>query len=58
VLQVSTSIGAALAEQPEPPPERLLDTADRALYQAKEAGRNTWAMLRLGRSHRLALAHG
>jgi diguanylate cyclase (GGDEF)-like protein/PAS domain S-box-containing protein len=58
VLQVGTSIGAALAEQPEPPPERLLDTADRALYQAKEAGRNTWAMLRLGRSHRLALAHG
>jgi diguanylate cyclase (GGDEF)-like protein/PAS domain S-box-containing protein len=60
VLQVGTSIGAALAEQPEPPPERLLDTADRALYMAKEAGRNTWAMLRLGRSHSHshALVHG
>jgi diguanylate cyclase (GGDEF)-like protein/PAS domain S-box-containing protein len=56
VLQLSTSIGAALTELPDPPPERLLDTADRALYRAKEAGRNTWSMLRLGRS--MALAHG
>jgi diguanylate cyclase (GGDEF)-like protein len=50
VLQVGTSIGAALADQPDPPPARLLETADRALYMAKEAGRNTWAMLRLGRA--------
>jgi|GEM_PF-791735 len=57
-LQVGTSIGAALADQPDPDPARLLDTADRALYKAKEAGRNTFAMLRLGRSHTLALAHG
>jgi len=57
-LQVGTSIGAALADLPDPNPARLLDTADRALYMAKEAGRNTYAMLRLGRSHTLALAHG
>jgi diguanylate cyclase (GGDEF)-like protein/PAS domain S-box-containing protein len=58
VLRVGASIGAALADQPEPLPARLLDTADRALYAAKEAGRNTWALLRLGRSqdHPLALA--
>jgi diguanylate cyclase (GGDEF)-like protein/PAS domain S-box-containing protein len=60
VLQVGASIGAALADQPDPPPARLLDAADRALYAAKEAGRNTFAMLRLGRGHMhgLALAHG
>jgi diguanylate cyclase (GGDEF)-like protein/PAS domain S-box-containing protein len=63
VLQVGTSIGAALAEQPDPAPARLLDTADRALYMAKEAGRNTWALLRLGQGRSqsaqgLALAHG
>jgi diguanylate cyclase (GGDEF)-like protein len=59
ILQVGTSIGAALADQPDPAPARLLDTADRALYAAKEAGRNTWAMLRLGRSqaHGVELAH-
>jgi diguanylate cyclase (GGDEF)-like protein/PAS domain S-box-containing protein len=60
VLRVGTSIGAALADQPDPAPERLLDTADRALYAAKEAGRNTWAMRRLGHSqaHEAAPAHG
>jgi diguanylate cyclase (GGDEF)-like protein len=63
VLQVGTSTGAALAEQPDPAPARLLDTADRALYMAKEAGRNTWALLRLGQGRSqsaqgLALAHG
>jgi PleD family two-component response regulator len=64
VLQVGTSIGAALADQPDPAPSRMLDTADRALYAAKEAGRDTYAMLRLGRNQdhapvpvpRLALA--
>jgi diguanylate cyclase (GGDEF)-like protein/PAS domain S-box-containing protein len=50
ILQVGTSIGAALAEQPELSPSRLLDAADRALYTAKEGGRDTYAMLRLGRS--------
>jgi diguanylate cyclase (GGDEF)-like protein/PAS domain S-box-containing protein len=63
VLQVGTSIGAALADQPDPAPASLLDTADRALYMAKEAGRNTWAMLRLGRgqgarARAQELAHG
>jgi diguanylate cyclase (GGDEF)-like protein/PAS domain S-box-containing protein len=60
VLQVGTSIGAALADQPDPAPARLLDTADRALYAAKEAGRDTYALLRLGRvlPMALALAHG
>jgi diguanylate cyclase (GGDEF)-like protein/PAS domain S-box-containing protein len=58
MLRVGVSIGAALADQPEPTPARLLDTADRALYAAKEAGRDTFAMLHLGRSqdHALALA--
>jgi diguanylate cyclase (GGDEF)-like protein/PAS domain S-box-containing protein len=49
VLRVSTSIGAALAEQQDLAPSRLLDAADRALYTAKEAGRDTCALLRLGR---------
>ncbi len=56
VLQVGTSIGAALADQPDPAPARLLDTADRALYAAKEAGRDTYAMLRLARGQEHALA--
>jgi diguanylate cyclase (GGDEF)-like protein/PAS domain S-box-containing protein len=49
-LQVGASIGAALAEPPNLAPARLLDAADHALYTAKQAGRNTWALRRLGRS--------
>jgi diguanylate cyclase (GGDEF)-like protein len=56
VLQIGTSIGAALAERPNPAPAHLLDTADRALYAAKEAGRGAYAMLRLARSEDHALA--
>jgi diguanylate cyclase (GGDEF)-like protein/PAS domain S-box-containing protein len=58
-LQVSASIGAALAEPPNLAPARLLDAADHALYTAKKAGRNTWALRRLGRSqaHALEPAH-
>jgi diguanylate cyclase (GGDEF)-like protein/PAS domain S-box-containing protein len=58
-LQVGASIGAALAEPPNLAPARLLDAADHALYTAKQAGRNTWALRRLGRSqaHALEPAH-
>ncbi len=40
-LQVSASIGVATVAQPESI-KALMDLADRALYAAKEAGRNTW----------------
>jgi GGDEF domain-containing protein len=59
-LQVGTSIGAALAGETGPAPARLTEAADRALYAAKQAGRNTIAMVRLGRERvePPALAHG
>jgi diguanylate cyclase (GGDEF)-like protein/PAS domain S-box-containing protein len=63
-LQVGTSIGAALAGEAGPAPAMLTEAADRALYAAKEAGRNTFAMLRVGRERAhspaepAALAHG
>lgn len=40
-LQTGTSIGIAVAASPEHA-EALIAAADRALYAAKEAGRNTW----------------
>jgi two-component system cell cycle response regulator len=40
VQRVSVSIGVAVAAGPEEPIENLVETADRALYRAKRAGRD------------------
>ena len=42
-LTVSTSVGIAFSRR-SAAAERLLVTADAALYQAKAAGRNTWRL--------------
>nr|WP_255521344.1 sensor domain-containing diguanylate cyclase [Chromobacterium sp. ASV23] len=46
--KLSTSIGVAYAAMPDITPERLLQIADEALYQAKAAGRNTYRLHRVG----------
>jgi diguanylate cyclase (GGDEF)-like protein/PAS domain S-box-containing protein len=46
--KLSTSIGVAYAAVPDITPERLLQIADEALYQAKAAGRNTYRLHRVG----------
>ncbi|UTH73619.1 diguanylate cyclase [Chromobacterium sp. IIBBL 290-4] len=46
--KVSTSIGVAYAATPDVTPERLLEIADEALYDAKAAGRNTFRMRKIG----------
>jgi diguanylate cyclase (GGDEF)-like protein len=43
-LPVTTSIGVGFSTKPETS-EAILDLADRALYAAKEAGRNTYRLL-------------
>ena len=43
-LQVSASIGIAFA-RPVGSAQQLLALADKALYAAKSAGRNTWRLL-------------
>ena len=40
VPQVSVSVGVAVANGPDEPIETLIETADRALYRAKRAGRD------------------
>jgi diguanylate cyclase (GGDEF)-like protein len=40
VPSVSVSVGVAVAEQPDEPIHDLIETADRALYRAKRAGRD------------------
>jgi diguanylate cyclase (GGDEF)-like protein len=40
VRGVSVSVGVAVADGPDDPIESLIDTADRALYRAKRAGRD------------------
>jgi diguanylate cyclase (GGDEF)-like protein len=37
---VSVSVGVAVADEPDEPIESLIETADRALYRAKRAGRD------------------
>ena len=46
-LRISTSIGVAVASGPEPSPARLLKEADLALYEAKAAGRDGYAVRRI-----------
>jgi len=43
-LEVSTTIGAALGDTVRPTPRQLIDAADGALYLAKDAGRNRYAL--------------
>lgn len=42
-LQVSASIGVAVADLAHADPETLLDAADAGLYRAKADGRGQWA---------------
>jgi diguanylate cyclase (GGDEF)-like protein len=37
---VSVSVGVAVADEPDQPVEELIETADRAMYRAKRAGRD------------------
>jgi GGDEF domain-containing protein len=47
-LTVGTTIGIGFAYAGHSDPRALMETADRALYAAKEAGRNTYALLHMG----------
>ncbi|OHX10470.1 hypothetical protein BI347_22090 [Chromobacterium sphagni] len=45
---MTTSVGVAYAFTPDITPERLLEIADEGLYRAKDAGRNTYRLQRVG----------
>nr|WP_052170059.1 PAS domain S-box protein [Massilia sp. JS1662] len=47
-LKVGTTIGVGLASGGSVDPRALMETADRALYAAKAAGRHTYAVLHTG----------
>jgi diguanylate cyclase (GGDEF)-like protein/PAS domain S-box-containing protein len=47
-LKVGTTIGVGLASAGALDPRTLMETADRALYAAKKAGRHTYAILHTG----------
>jgi diguanylate cyclase (GGDEF)-like protein/PAS domain S-box-containing protein len=47
-LEVGTTNGVGLASGGGLDPRALMETADRALYAAKEAGRHTYAILHMG----------
>lgn len=48
-IRLSTSVGIAIYPQHANNPEDLVSRADTAMYQAKEAGKNTWRLYRLER---------
>lgn len=54
-LEVTTTIGASVCDGSGAGPRALMEAADRALYAAKEAGRNTFAIFSPG-TDRLAFA--
>jgi diguanylate cyclase (GGDEF)-like protein/PAS domain S-box-containing protein len=58
-LNVATTIGAAIAAGPGMTPRLLMESADAALYTAKNAGRNTYAIRNLCHAAQtpLKLAH-
>lgn len=58
VLPVRTTIGGALTSMNKVSPNALMEAADRALYTAKNRGRNTYAVVKLGHGDvgQLALA--
>jgi len=47
ILQVTTTIGAAVGNKTPPTPRELIDAADAALYAAKSKGRNTYSTSKL-----------
>jgi diguanylate cyclase (GGDEF)-like protein len=49
-MRLTVSIGLAVADDPEEPPQVLMDRVEQALTQAKRAGRNRTAMARAARA--------